>query len=293
MTFSDWLGCVQTDVDAALTAHFRAIEAAIGPHSRLSAAVQYSLKVGGKRLRPLLVLECCRIAGGQIERAMPAALALELVHTFSLIHDDLPAMDDDDTRRGQPTNHKVFGEGMAVLAGDWLLAHAFTLLTTEYRDRDLAAELARTLAAGTEAMIAGQAADLEGEQQPANSKLVEFIHLHKTAALIEAACRLGALCGGADDTTTGALTSYGRHLGLAFQITDDLLDATGSAERLGKRVGKDEVAAKQTYPAAFGLEASRQAAREQVEAAIRHLKPLGDRAVRLRELASFVLQRDY
>jgi len=292
MSFSDWFGSLQAEVDAALAAHFRAIEATIGPHSRLPAAVQYSLKIGGKRLRPLLVLECSRICGGQTEAAMPAAIALELVHTFSLIHDDLPAMDDDDTRRGHPTNHKVFGEGMAVLAGDWLLAHAFRVLTAECKDEHLAASLARTLAAGTEAMIAGQAADLDGEEHPADRKLVEFIHLHKTAALIETACRLGALSARADDHTIDALARYGHHLGLAFQITDDLLDATGSAERLGKRVRKDATASKQTYPAVYGLQASRQAAAEQVEAGLRCLEPLGARAVRLRELAQFVLRRD-
>lgn len=290
--FLDWLERSRAEVDAALAAHFRELEIRMGPHSRLPAAVQYSVTVGGKRLRPLLVLESCRVCGGRREAALPAALALELVHTFSLIHDDLPAMDDDDTRRGQPTNHKVFGEGMAVLAGDWLVTHALELVAGTDVPAETAAALVRTLAGGTRAMIEGQGADLDGERQPARRELVEYIHEHKTAALLETSCRLGALCAGAPEETTARLAAYGRHLGLAFQIVDDLLDATGSAEDLGKGVRKDAAAGKQTYPAAFGLDESRRRAEGQVDAALRQLDPFGEPAERLRDLARYVLRRD-
>jgi geranylgeranyl diphosphate synthase type II len=217
---------------------------------------------------------------------------MELVHTFSLIHDDLPAMDNDDTRRGQPTNHKVFGEGLAVLAGDWLVVQAFSLLTSDRYDRALMPGLVRALADGTKWMIEGQGADLAGEGQPASRELVQYIHRHKTATLIETCCRLGALCAGASSDAAVALARYGRHLGLAFQIADDLLDATGSPEQMGKRVGKDAVQAKQTYPAAFGLEESQAQARVEVDAALAALDSFGGRADRLRDLARYVIRRD-
>lgn len=301
--FSDWLEHARAEVDAALAAHFHELDQAepgrtvgletkIGPHSRLPAAVQYSVNIGGKRLRPLLVLECCRVCGGRADAALPAALAIELVHTFSLIHDDLPAMDNDDTRRGRPTNHKVFGDGMAVLAGDWLVTHAFGLLTSDQVAPDVAPALVRTLADGTLAMIQGQGADLDGEGRPPSGELVEYIHAHKTAALLETSCRLGALCARAADDARAALGRFGRHLGAAFQIVDDLLDATGSAQQLGKNVRKDAAAGKQTYPAAFGLEESRRRAEQEVEAALRWLEPFDGRADRLRDLARYVLRRD-
>ncbi len=291
--FHAWLESVRRDVDSALAAHLTDCATALGPHSQLAAAVEYSFRVGGKRVRPILVLECSQVCGGAAERAMPSALALEFVHTFSLIHDDLPAMDDDDLRRGQPTNHRVFGEGPAILAGDWLLAHAFMLVGTALGDGELAAALTRTLADGTERMIAGQAADLAGMAQATDAGLVRYIHEHKTAALLETACRLGALCAGADEAAVRALAAYGRHVGLAFQIADDVLDATGAAARLGKAVRKDAAVSKQTYPAAFGTEESRARAQAEVEAATTALAQFGPRAIRLRELASFVVARDH
>ena len=290
--FEVWLERGRAVVDAELSSHLKALEAEIGSHSRLSDAVQYSVNVGGKRLRPLLVLEACRVCGGRSEAALPAALAIELIHTFSLIHDDLPAMDNDDTRRGQPTNHKVFGEGMAVLAGDWLVTHAFSLLTSDRFSPGLVPALLRALTDGTERMIAGQGADIAGEGKPPDAVLVRYIHEHKTAALIETCCRLGALCAGASGDAVAALAKYGRHLGLAFQITDDLLDATSSLERMGKAVNKDAVASKQTYPAAFGLDESRTQARCEVDAALTALEPFGSRADRLRDLARYVVRRD-
>jgi geranylgeranyl diphosphate synthase type II len=287
--FLDWLDHSRAAVDAALAAHLNAIEVGLGPHSRLPAAVQYSVRLGGKRLRPILVLQSCRVCGGEVERAMPAALAVECVHTFSLIHDDLPAMDNDDLRRGQPTNHKVFGEGLAILAGDWLATHAFSLLEATHVAPALIAALARA----TERMIEGQAADIESEGRPADGELVRYIHERKTAALIEACCRLGALCAEAPDETVAALARYGQHLGLAFQIVDDVLDASGAAEKLGKGVRKDATAAKQTYPAAFGLAESRIQAGREIEAALQELGSFGSPADRLRDLARYVSRRDH
>ncbi len=291
--FLDWLERARAAVDEAIAAHLKELEIAMGPHSRLPAAVQYSVRLGGKRLRPILVLETCRVCGGRAELALPAALALECVHTFSLIHDDLPAMDNDDLRRGQPTNHKVFGEALAILAGDWLVAHAFSLLAADRCDRGLVPGALQALAEGTKLMIEGQGADVENEDRPTDGELVHYIHEHKTAALIETCCRLGALCAGASGDAVTALARYGRHLGLAFQIMDDLLDVTGSPEKLGKGVRKDAAAAKQTYPAAFGLEDSRAQAWREVESALHVLDCFGSRADRLRDLARYVVTRDH
>ncbi|MCK4342932.1 MAG: polyprenyl synthetase family protein [Phycisphaerae bacterium] len=290
--FKTWLARSRARVEEALTAHLKQISKVAGTNSRLPEAVLYSVRVGGKRLRPILVLECCRVCGEQPDKAMPAALAMELIHTFSLIHDDLPAMDDDDLRRGKPTNHKVFGEALAILAGDWLLAHAFSLLASGGYENKTVPALLEILADGTKRMIEGQGADIAGEGQPADGELVQYIHRHKTAALIETCCRLGAICAAASTELTDALTHYGHHLGLAFQIADDRLDATGSQEKMGKRVGKDADVAKQTYPAAFGLEESAAQAAREMEAALRALEPFGRQAEHLRSLARYVIQRD-
>ncbi len=292
LDFREWLEQRRLEFDQALDQHLKTIESATPPHSRLYAAVQYSLRLGGKRLRPVLVLECSRVCGGQSEAALPAALAIEFMHTFSLIHDDLPAMDDDEFRRGQPTNHRVFGEGLAVLAGDWLAAGAFRLLASAPCAPATTRALVESLAAGTLAMIEGQAADLAGEKSAPDGELVRYIHERKTAALIEACCRLGATCAGAAEESVAALACYGRHLGLAFQIVDDLLDVTGTTEQLGKRVGKDVESHKQTYPAAFGVEESRAAAGREVAAAVAALERFGPAGERLRELARYVAERD-
>ena len=287
----DWYPAVLARVNAAISTHLKALESTMGTHSSLREAVVYSLGLGGKRFRPVLVLECGRLAGGDEEAALPAAIAVECIHTFSLIHDDLPAMDDDELRRGQPCNHKVFGEALAILAGDWLAAHAYALLVASY-PAPQAAALVRALTDGALGMVEGQGADIAGERCATDVRLVDFIHLHKTARLIEASCRIGGLCAGADEPTLMALGHFGRHLGLAFQIADDLLDATGSPATVGKRVGKDAAAAKQTYPAAFGVERSRVRARQEIEAALEALRPLGAAAQRLRDLAHYVVNRD-
>jgi geranylgeranyl diphosphate synthase type II len=287
----NWYEGMRGRTDRVIRTRFATIAERIGPHSRLAEAVRYSMELPGKRFRPVLTLECCRVCGGAEERAVAAAMALECIHTFSLIHDDLPAMDDDELRRGKPCNHKVFGEAGAILAGDWLAVHPFALLASEYSP-ELAGALVRTLAVGTLAMIEGQAADVEAEQRPPDARLLEYIHLHKTARLIETACRMGGLCAGASEAALEALGCYGRRLGLAFQITDDLLDATGSTDALGKRAGKDAVAGKQTYPAAHGIEASRAAARREYLAACEALEIFGPAADRLRQLAEYVITRD-
>ncbi len=288
----EWFRHRRDQVDRVLAAHLSEIKLALPPHSRLPDAVVYSVQVGGKRVRPILVLETCLICGGRVEAAHPAALAIELLHTFSLIHDDLPALDNDDLRRGQPTNHKVFGEALALLAGDWLSTHAFALLSSSSVEPAIVPALVQTLADATQRMIEGQSADIAGENQPTDPELVRYIHLNKTAALLECCCRFGALCAGASAETISALARYGRHLGLAFQIADDLLDARGTTEKMGKRVGKDQGANKQTWPAAFGIEQSDAQARTEAAQALAALAPFGCGADRLRDLVRFVINRD-
>ncbi len=294
-----WYVAHQSAVDHAITTSAAEIRADCGQHSQLAEAVMYSLGSGGKRVRPVLVLECARLCGvttapaasssAMVTAALPTAVAIECIHAFSLIHDDLPAMDDDDLRRGEPTNHKVFGEALAILAGDYLQSFAARCVL---RPAVRAAERAAVLAQATAAMIAGQAADIAGEGQPASAARVAYIHHNKTGALIEAACRLGALTTAAPDELVERIAGYGRHLGLAFQIADDLLDVTGSEAATGKRTGKDALVEKQTYPAVFGVEASRQRAADEVASAIAALEPIGPAADPLRELARYVILRD-
>jgi geranylgeranyl diphosphate synthase type II len=295
MTDSDeawraWYEGRRAAVDAAISAHLNCLKDTPGDAGALLEAIAYSWRLGGKRTRPVLVLECCRLCGGDEAAAWPAALAVEAIHTFSLIHDDLPAMDDDDLRRGQPTSHKVFGEARAILAGDWLVAHAFELLTNCGGPARVRA-MVQCLASGTQAMALGQAADIAGQERLPEPDLVRQIHLNKTARLIETSCRLGALAADAGSEHIAALSEFGLRLGLAFQIQDDLLDRTSSTAALGKRAGKDESAAKQTYPAAFGLEASRRQAAAEVAAARAALVEFGPDGQRLVQLADFVIAR--
>lgn len=290
-TMPAWFDHRREQVESALTSYLKDQKIRELPHSRLFEAVQYSVQSGGKRLRPVLVLECCTVCGGDFAHAMPAALAIEFVHTFSLIHDDLPAMDDDDLRRGRPTNHRVFGEATAILAGDWLLAHAFALLARS-RGPQPALLLSEALASGTLCMIEGQAADIAGEALPPDRGLVEYIHEHKTGRLIETACRLGATAAGATGAETDALGRYGRALGLAFQIADDLLDIEGTAETTGKKVGKDAERGKQTYPRVFGIAESRARLMDFVREAENAVRPLGPCVENLRELAARMAIRD-
>ena len=263
-----------------------------GPAGRLAEAMRYSVFAGGKRLRPMLVLLACDLCGGRPDDALPPACAIELVHAYSLIHDDLPAMDDDDFRRGRPSCHKAFDEATAILAGDALLTLAFELLARppcEGRGAVLVAELAR--GAGTDGMLGGQMADMALQGAEPTAEGVEFIHDHKTAALIAASMRLGAVAAGADQATVDRLGRAGHALGLAFQIADDTLDVEATTEQLGKTAGKDAASGKVTYPAVFGLAESRRRAQALVEEALGELEPLGPRADLLRDIARYVVAR--
>ena len=268
----------------------RVLERAGGP-PKLKEAVEYSLFAGGKRLRPSLVLECATACGGVNPSALAAAGAVELIHTFSLVHDDLPAMDDDDLRRGRPTNHKVFGEATAILAGDAMVALAFEALADAQGALvpALVGELAR--ATGPVGMIGGQVLDMQGEHQALDLGQLQALHAAKTGALITASCRMGAVAAGAGSEKVDAVTRYGRALGLAFQIVDDLLDVTSTPEQLGKGTGKDAGRGKNTYPSLMGLPASQNEANRQLAVATEALEPLGSAAEGLRSLARFVVER--
>jgi geranylgeranyl diphosphate synthase, type II len=283
-----------TPFDAFAAAHLPGVEAALDRYSGLEGdaglkeAMRYSLLMPGKRVRPLLTLDAC---GGKPEDAMPAACAAEMVHAFSLIHDDLPAMDDDDVRRGKPTNHNVHGEAAAILAGDALLALAFETILREMpaeKARSCALELAK--ASGTAGMAGGQAMDMRGLNAGATIDDVRLLHSRKTGALIVACARMGALVAGAKQEHLEALTAYARGIGVAFQITDDLLDVTGGKE-LGKTPGKDAAQGKITYPSLLGLDGSRKAAQDAVDAAISAIAPFGKKAEPLADLAGFILAR--
>ncbi len=261
----------------------------------ISRAVRYSLFAGGKWLRPILVLAAAEAVGGLVEDALPAAAAFEMIHTYSLIHDDLPAMDDDSLRRGKPTSHVVFGDAIAILAGDALQTHAFRALADgESRitaERRLSAIALLADAAGASGMVGGQVADLEAEGQSVSSDGLEFIHRHKTGALIQAASEVGAVVGGGSDDQIAHLARYGENIGLAFQIIDDILDVTGSAETLGKSTGKDVKAGKATYPHIHGIKNAQERASELVAGALDELAPLGERAEPLSRLAQRILDR--
>ena len=261
----------------------------------LHKAMRYSVFAGGKRLRPVLVIAGAEAVGGTAERVMPTACALEMIHTYSLVHDDLPAMDNDDFRRGVPTNHKVFGEAIAILAGDALLTLAFRLVADNARTADLGAIQAVVAdvaeAAGHAGMVAGQVADLEAEGRQVGADTLDYIHVHKTGALIRASLRVGAMLCGATAEQVRALSVAGANLGLAFQIVDDILDVVASSEELGKTAGKDQIQQKATYPAIHGIEASRARAAFLIRDAEEQLRVLGPRAEPIRALGRFILER--
>jgi geranylgeranyl diphosphate synthase type II len=273
----------------------RCLPAATVRPAIIHRAMRYSLLAGGKRLRPILTLAAAEACNAKdLGNILPAACAVELIHTYSLVHDDLPCMDDDDLRRGRPTSHKVFGEGIAVLAGDALLTRAFGLLATvkPAKRYPLSQLLAETeAAAGSLQLIAGQVADLQAEGKKLSIRDVRFIHDRKTAAMIVLSLRLGAMIAGATPRHLKALTDFGASLGLAFQILDDILDITATSEQLGKSAGKDLKAAKATYPAVIGLENARKEAEIQTRKALRSLDVLGTRGVRLREIGESLLKR--
>jgi geranylgeranyl diphosphate synthase type II len=281
-------------VNRALSAYLPQVR---GPAFRVVQAMHYSLFAGGKRVRPILCLAAAEAVGGDPGEALPVACALEMIHTYSLIHDDLPAMDDDDLRRGQPTCHKKFDEATAILAGDGLLTEAFHLLAgaasrVEGRERVCLEVLELVAAAASyQGMVGGQMLDLMAEGRKITLKELETIHRLKTGALLTASVKSGALVGGGNRHEVALLTSYGEKFGLAFQVTDDVLDVEGEAAEMGKAPGQDEKRRKATYPALLGLEAARAWARRLVEQAVADLESFGERGQPLRELARYLLVR--
>lgn len=293
MQLKAYVAAKRKDVDRALD---RFLPKATARPATIHKAMRYSLFAGGKRLRPILTLAAAEACGGDAAAAIPAACAVECIHTYSLVHDDLPSMDNDDFRRGRPTSHKVFGDGIAVLAGDALLTVAFEILasanpTRRYSMTDLLRELA--VAAGSRKLIAGQVADLEAEKRKVSRAELRYIHENKTAAMLTVSLRLGAMSANATAPQLRAITEFGGALGLAFQVIDDILDVTQSSEKLGKSAGKDVAAQKATYPSIIGLENARREAQRLTRRAHGSLKSFGARGERLRELATYLLERDY
>lgn len=295
MDLKHYLKNMQQLVDEALEKY---LPAADELPSSVHKAMRYSVFAGGKRVRPILLLAACDTVGGDMERAMPAACAMEMIHTYSLIHDDLPAMDDDDFRRGIPTNHKVFGEATAILAGDALLTEAFILLSSHERNGSpdpgallgVIQEIA--VSSGSRGMIGGQVVDMESEgSKEVDLATVQYIHTHKTGALIRASVKSGALIGGASGRELDAIVRYGEAVGLAFQIADDILDIEGTTEQIGKDAGSDQARGKATYPAVMGIAASKQRAEELVDVALNALGCFDEKADPLREIARYIVRR--
>lgn len=288
-----YLSQQQVKVEAALDAALPIVFP-----EKIYEAMRYSLLAGGKRLRPVLCLATCELAGGTLQMAMPTACALEMIHTMSLIHDDLPAMDNDDMRRGKPTNHRVFGEDIAILAGDGLLAYAFEYIVTQTqgvpaeRLVQVIARLGRSV--GAAGLVGGQVLDLDSEGQ-ANISLdtLNFIHTHKTGALLEACVVCGGLLAGATASEVKRLSRYAQNVGLAFQIIDDILDITASSDILGKTVGKDLKSQKVTYPSILGLEESRRQAQQLILSAKQELAIFGEGAQPLLAIADYIASRDH
>jgi len=289
--FDRCAGQLRPKIEAALQARILLGE---GCPPALRKAIAYSLLAPGKRLRPMLVLMAARACGGEAQQAMPAACAVEMVHAYSLIHDDLPAIDDDDLRRGQPTCHKKFGEALAILAGDALLAMAFGTLADEVKPPQAAVQCCAALAraAGPCCMVGGQADDVAGPDCGAGIDALESVHRRKTGAMIELSLKLGALIAGADQRQTAALADYGRRLGLAFQITDDLLDVRSDEQTTGKKVRKDAELGKLTFPGLLGIEQSKLRAEQLIRQAREALRPFGERAEGLESLAQYVFERN-
>lgn len=297
-------GKTQFLLSAYLQEHQSLVEAALDRAisvvypEKIYEAMRYSLLAGGKRLRPILCLATCKMAGGTLEVAMPTACALEMIHTMSLIHDDLPAMDNDDYRRGKLTNHKVYGEDIAILAGDGLLAYAFEFVATNTpnvpaeRVLQVIARLGR--AVGAAGLVGGQVVDLESEGKPDVSlETLNFIHNHKTAALLEASVVCGGILAGMPGEDLHRLSHFSQNIGLAFQIIDDILDITSTQEQLGKTAGKDLQAQKVTYPSLWGIEESQNQAQQLIAAAIAQLEPFGEKATPLIAIAHYITSRTH
>ncbi|PLX88498.1 MAG: polyprenyl synthetase [Desulfuromonas sp.] len=293
------------DLQAYLTQHTELVDAALQTWlpagdllpGRLHEAMRYSVFAGGKRLRPVLMMAAAEAVGGRPEQVQHAACAMEMLHTYSLIHDDLPAMDNDDYRRGRLTSHKVYGEAMAILAGDALLTEAFRLLADPRANATVPpATTARVIElvaryAGSRGMVGGQVVDMESEGKTIDQPTLEYIHTHKTGALILASIQVGGLLAGGDDDDLQALTRYGEAVGLAFQIADDILDVVGDQAALGKQVGADQARGKATYPALIGLDAARQRADELCLLALDSLSRFGIESDPLRQIARYIVKR--
>jgi geranylgeranyl diphosphate synthase type II len=292
MDFSAYWSVRQKKVDAALN---RYLPSESTKPATIHKAMRYSIFAGGKRLRPVICLATAEVINGKSDQALPLACAVECIHTYSLIHDDLPCMDNDDFRRGKPTSHKVFGEAMAVLAGDALLTIAFEMAASckgwpRYSHAAIIHELA--VASGSQALIGGQVADAEGEGKKISPADLRYIHLNKTAALITSSIRLGAMSSNATPAQLAKLTEFGQSLGLAFQVIDDILDVTQTTEKLGKSAGKDVKAQKATYPALLGLEKAKKEADRLTAKARAALKPFGKNAGPLEAIADYLLKRE-
>jgi geranylgeranyl diphosphate synthase type II len=292
MDFSHYWSARQKKIEAGLNKY---LPPASTKPKTIHEAMRYSIFAGGKRLRPVICVAAAEALGGTAEQALPLACAVECIHTYSLIHDDLPCMDNDDFRRGKPTSHKVFGEAMAVLAGDALLTIAFEMAAScrawpRYSHAAIIRELA--VASGSQALIGGQVADAEGEGKKISPAELRYIHENKTAALITSSIRLGAMSANATPKQLKNLTDFGQSLGLAFQVIDDILDVTQTTEKLGKSAGKDIKAQKATYPALLGLEKAKKEADRLTARARAALKPLGRKAESLEAIADYLLRRE-
>ena len=292
MLLEEYLETKKNLVDRALEEYFPERD---GFSSEISESMRYSLFAGGKRIRPVLCVASAEAVGGREDAVLPIACAIEMIHTYSLIHDDLPLMDDDDYRRGKPSNHKVFGEGVAVLAGDALLTEAFSLLSGKTTgispEKSLSIIHEISTAAGFQGMIGGQVADLRAEGKEVGMEEVNYIHINKTQALITVSIRAGAIAAGAGKDDLNALSEYGRKTGLAFQIADDILDIESSREILGKDTGSDEDSKKATYPALIGIEESKKRTRKLVEDALSDINRFDEKALPLRMIARFIAER--
>ncbi|QZY56954.1 polyprenyl synthetase family protein [Crassaminicella profunda] len=269
------------------------------PQNLIFDAMRYSVFAGGKRLRPILMMAACEFVGGNVKKVLPFACAIEMIHTYSLIHDDLPAMDNDDYRRGKPTNHKVYGDGIAVLAGDALLNYAFelmikaTLENNEHLERKVLAMKEIANASGIHGMIGGQVVDLLSENKKIDKATLDFIHNNKTAALIIAPIRAGAILGGASDEELEALTTFAKNIGLGFQIRDDILDIIGDEKKLGKKVGSDVDNQKSTYPSLYGLDVSKKKVNELFNESVKAIDHFGNKSKFFIQLSDYLVGREY
>lgn len=269
-----------------------------GYQKTILEAMNYSLNAGGKRLRPILTLEACKIVGGNEEDAIPFAVAIEMIHTYSLIHDDLPALDNDDLRRGRPTNHKVYGDAMAILAGDGLLNYAFEIMLKESIGKENPDKYLRAIneiakASGVYGMIGGQVVDIESEDKKIDMEKLDFIHLNKTAAIIVGCMRAGAIIGDATEEELENITNYAKNIGLSFQIVDDILDIVGDEAKLGKKVGSDIDNNKSTYPSLIGLEESKKIAKNLIDEAKIKISEIDGNDEFLNGLAEYIISREY